>query len=36
MLDILEYFLYCCDWNIFYIIYLDCVGILLHIYFVSL
>jgi hypothetical protein len=31
MLDILECFLCYCDWNICYIIYLDCVGILLHI-----
>jgi hypothetical protein len=31
MWDILEYFLCCCDWNICSIIYLGCVGILLHI-----
>jgi hypothetical protein len=36
MLDILEYFLCCCDWNICYIIYLDCVGILFHICFEKL
>jgi hypothetical protein len=31
MLDILKYFLCHCDWNICYIIYLDCLTILLHI-----